>query len=272
MAHVFVRKPGTPMPPPEMEPAISRLQSLIFEIEALGDVSRCRVCCKEGLTKEHIPAKSAGNRKSLYSFQIDHAASQTAGTVQWASALIQANIRTALCGSCNNHSGAWYNSAYLRLVWAASRVSKPENAGETCEIKVALQPLRALKQALTHLLVACQPGITSKYPSLRTFLTEKTKSGSISPLRLFLFLSALQKVGRASGLAAVIELDKKRVRLLGEFVFWPLGWLVTLDDSVPDGTIEVTGWSQFEYGEKKELTLSVPCRSITSPYPETFGS
>jgi hypothetical protein len=78
--------------------------------------------------------------------------------------------------------------------------------------------------------------------------------------------------GRTSGLASSVDLDRRLGRILAEFSFWPLGWVLTFDDVPLDGAIDVSCWFEIGFHEKQRVTLSVPCQWALSPYPADFRS
>ncbi len=73
-----------------------------------------------------------------------------------------------------------------------------------------------------------------------------------------------------SGLAMSIDLQRRAGRLIDEFSFGPLGWLVTFDGSEVEGTVDVSSWTERGYHDKGVVKLVVPCQWAISSYPADF--
>lgn len=270
MSHAFVIKPGDERRFPEVATEVDRLQAAMLSIEALGNLSMCRVCAvRPATTKEHVPSRKAGNRGRMLHGSVDHAQSVASGWLAWVFRPIQGNTFESLCRPCNNHTGSWYNPAYVKFSAHCQQFAKSENVGRLCPIQLEVHPQRVLKQALTSLLATSQPGLTTQYPHLRDLVIGKEAQGSLKPARLRLFLLA-NRGGRSSGLSFWVNYEKQYGQLVTEFSFWPLGWLLTLDDRPVEGAVDVSDWSEVGYHDKKQINLSVPCQWAVTPYPADF--
>jgi len=251
----------------------ARVRAEIAEIVSLGSDTACRLCGVEtALTEEHAPSRKAGNRGGLIRGMIDHAASAAGGSVVWRGQMIQGGAKyDSLCAACNNTTGSWYNGAYVRLVRAAVKLAAPRTAGAAYDVAV-LNPQRVAKQALVSIVATSQPGLTTRYPHIRTLLCEKEARGSIAPLRLWLYLKATPG-GVATGLATGLDIDRGLGNLLAGFSFWPLGWIMTIGDVAEvKGTVEVSAWSELAYMDRGPIEVKIPCQWAISPYPGDFRS
>src|SRR2546426_96206 len=121
---------------------------------------------------------------------IDDAATSAAQAVRWRSERIYGATYETLCASCNNHTGSWYNPAYVRFVRRAAPFARAENAGEVCRFDVAVHRQRVAKQAIASFAATSQPGLTEKYPVLRQLLLDRTAQQPIAPVHLWLYLRA----------------------------------------------------------------------------------
>ncbi len=257
--------------PPEMEAERQRLEAELAAIDAAGNEDACHVCgSRENLTEEHTPSKKAGNPPRIVRASIDHERTVELGTVVWTPELIQggATMRT-LCETCNNRSGRWHNPAYIRLVRHCEPLATPENAGRVLDVTLTLHPQRVAKQALTTLVATMQSGVTARFPHVRQLLVEAEARGTLAPLRLGLFLPA-NKGGRPTGITGSMNRDRRAGRLMAEFSFWPLGWVLAFDDQPVQGTADVSGWTSYGYHDRIDLTVGIPCQWALYAYPADF--
>ncbi len=271
MLKMWVTRPGDERHFPGMEAEAARLMAEIAEIEALGNPSTCCICGSQAaLTAEHAPSKKAGNVGPMFRGMIDDAASAVAGAVRWRSERIYGATLETLCASCNNHTGSWYNPAYVRFVRLASPFAQPKNAGRSCPLNVTAHRQRVAKEALASFAASSQPGITARYPVLRELLLDRTAIRRIAPLRLWLYLRA-NPGGMMTGFA--LKLERRKGHLVAGFAFWPLGWILTLGDvDADENVIDVSDWTELDYNDKTPVTISVPCQWAVSPYTGDFRS
>jgi len=270
MSHVFVVKPGEDRHLPKVAEIAQRLQNEVLSIEQLGDEAKCRVCAQQPAdTDEHAPSKSAGNRGRVLHGRVNYQQSVASGRLTWEVEQTQRVVFRTLCRPCNNNSGSWYNPDYVTFSKHCEALAIPQNAGRMCEVQLRVRPQRVLKQALVSLLAVSQAGLTVKHPHLRDLVTRKEATRSLSPCHLWLYLRA-NPGARSSGLGFRLEFSSGPGQLLAEFSFWPLGWLITLDEAPVPGAVDVSAWSAAEFEVEQELTLAVSCQWAVSPYPADF--
>jgi hypothetical protein len=258
---------------PELEAARQRIEAEVQAIEACGDENACHLCARrEDLTEEHTPSKRAGNPARIVEAAIDYEQTIEQGALAWAVKLVQGGARRrSLCGRCNNSTGSHYNPAYVRLVRRCAPLATPENARRAVAVEV-VHPQRVAKQALTTLVATMHPGVTGRFPQLRDLLLDASARGTLAPpLRLGFFLRANQG-GRPTGIVASLNRESLAGRLLAEFSFWPLGWVLTFDDVPVEGTTDVSDWLHYGYNERVDLTMGVPCQWAVYSYPADFRS
>jgi hypothetical protein len=269
MAKVWVIKPGEEELLPGLEGEAERLQRELAHIESLSTESACRLCGHETeLTEEHAPSKKAENTGRMTRGIIDDAASRTSGKVVWQEELIQGAKYDSLCARCNNNTGSWYNSAYVKFVRACQKVAAPKNAATVCEVQIA-NPQHMAKQALTSIVATSQPGLTTRYPDLRALLLDKEDRRRITPIQLWLYLK-VNPGGVTTGLAIGFDLDRRQVHLFAGFSFWPLGWIITIGGVEVRGALDVSAWTERDYRERGPVTATIPCQWAISPCPEDF--
>lgn len=259
--------------PTQLEPEAIRLQAELDAVECLGHEQTCRICGAPELTEEHSPSKRAGNPQRIIGGSVDYDRTVASGEVQWSMELKQGGATTdTVCGACNNSTGRWYNPAYIRLVNAAIPLAVVANAGTQQEIALdVIHPQRVAKQAVTHLLATSQSGVTDRYPHVRRLLADAEHCETLSPLRLGMYVR-VNRGGRRSGITKYLSTESGKGRLLAEFSFWPLGWVLAFDDAPVEGTLDVSDWTMtYGYHEKSALRLAVPCQWARWAYPADFG-
>src|SRR5262245_60547031 len=121
------------------------------------------------------------------------------------------------------------------------------------------------------ILATSQAGVTARYPHLREMILNAEAARRLEPLRLWLYLRS-NPGGRNSGVASSINIETGRGRVLAEFSFWPLGWVLTLDDVPVDEAIDVSSWFEFGHHEKREVTVTAPCQWALTAYTCDFRS
>lgn len=269
MSLMWVSHPGTQPPnSPKLLKSIEEQQVEFDKIDSLGSIYSCRLCGSDrGLTREHSPSKASVNKGKLITFSI---APIITRFLEWRGDVIQGGSRhESLCRDCNNKTGSWYNPTYVKFVRTCAPIANVDNAYKTVNINANIYPSRLFKQALTHIIATCQPGLCVRYNDLKEMILNKEESLDISPLKIGLFIR-VNKGGRHSGITIFVDTTKEEARLIAEFSFWPLGWIMTFDNSSLDGTLDVTSWSLINGDEKVNLNISVPCQWCVSPYPGDF--
>jgi hypothetical protein len=270
MSHIAVANPKDREKLHGMDKELAKARMQVLEIESLGNPNTCRICGNvTDLSKEHSPSKKAGNVGKLLYAEIDPEQSKKQGWVVWKTKQIQGIVYQALCKRCNNNTGSWYNPAYLKFSNACSKLASRQHVGSLCTLNIKVHPQRVFKQALTSIIASCQPGLTAKYPFLRSFLVNRENKIFAEPIHLWLYLLA-NRGARISGIFSLVDLERKKSRLLAEFSFWPLGWILVFDKYPIFGAIEITQWGNIDYHESTELSIEVPCQWALGPYPLDF--
>lgn len=256
--------------PEDVQAAMQRVHAEIAAIEAAGNEDACHVCGAGELTDEHTPSRRAGNNRPVFRGALDYDATVAAGEVAWTLEKLQrgATMQT-VCGKCNNSSGRWYNPAYIRVSERCRPLATPENAGHICAVEFTGHPQRVAKQALTTLIATSQSGITATFPHLRQLLLDAEERGVLTPLRLGLFLRA-NDAGRTTGITGNVDRARRAGRLVAEFSFWPLGWVLTFDGQPFPGTVDVSNWTEYGFHERIDLAVDIPCQWAIGPYAGDF--
>ncbi|MCK5450456.1 MAG: hypothetical protein KAI70_01675 [Candidatus Omnitrophica bacterium] len=271
MALTWVTRPGSNVPDdPELLKSIDSKQKEFSTIDSMSDEECCRVCGATGdLSLEHTPAKAAFNKTSFLALSMRH---PLEAFVQWQGRKVQGGSKDkTLCKTCNNNTGSWYNAEYVKFARKCAFHAKPENAGKSITLSLKAYPNRLIKQALTNICSVSQPGLCKRHRTLKELIQQKEMVASISPLKVGVFIN-VNNVGRSSGVTVFVDNNRKIARLIAEFSFWPLGWILTFDDISYPGILDVSEWTNIDNGEKRQLTLEMPCQWVAGPYPGDFRS
>jgi hypothetical protein len=270
MAEFWVIRPGEEQHLPAIEAEAGRLQEELRSIKSLNDESTCRLCGAHApLTMEHTPSKRAGNRGRMIHQVIDYVSSVASRIIKWKAETVQGVKSKSLCGTCNNRTGSWYNPAYIKFARYCREFARPRNAGKLCRLELSLHRQRVAKQALLSLVATSQPGLTARYPDLRTLLLDKEDRRPLPPIQLWLYLKANPEA-RFTGITIALDRQRGKGHLVAEFSFWPLGWLMTLGDVTVRGAVNVSAWTELDYYDRATVTEEVPCQWAISPYPGDF--
>lgn len=248
------------------------IERIIGEIEHNSFPSRCCLCGVMGkLSNEHTPSKKAANTFDGVSLQIDDSASRHYGKLKWLSKNFQGGVvHRTLCEKCNNMTGGKYNPEYIRFARTCLRLSKIYPNAKSLKLDGYYRLSRIAKQALTTIVATCSSGLTEKYPEIRELLCKPEQIRMPGSFRLHMYLMINWNLVRITGLAVTANLDEKVARLVAEFAFKPLGWVLTFDVGAIDGAIDVTDWLGFGYDARTQLNITVPRNWIVTAFPLDF--
>jgi len=122
----------------------------------------CCLCGTVGLLSfEHVPPQSAFNDSSVFLAEIK----RLLGRDWWADSDDEIEGRTqqrgagqyTLCEACNNKTGGWYVSDYVRLAQAAMPALSVAKAGDVVGIPVDIRPLRVFEADPGYVLQRLRP-------------------------------------------------------------------------------------------------------------------
>ena len=248
---------------------IDKTQLFISSVEKSSKQGVCHLCGKPEVSREHTPSKAAFNKKDLLVLKV---AKPLQRFLRWILEFQQGgNVAHTLCKECNNLSGAWYNSAYVKLARACSKYSNTNTAGQKVDVKCSTYPFRIVKQALIHVVSSSQSGLTECVPILREFLKNKEQRIENPPFRIGLYIRA-NTGARYTGLACGINIQQEEIDILSEFSFWPLGWVLAFEGTSLGDLCDVTSWMNLDYHDKQNIDLTVPCHWAIQAYPKDFRS
>ncbi len=270
--NIIVANPSDPLTQELLKEILGPVEQKLAEIEKGTLESKCRFCGKVGqLTEEHTPSKKAFNFMDAISFGMNEEETLKLRQPVWEAEQLQGGSRVkSLCSGCNNKTGAWYNSEYLRFVRSCRDIAQEKAAGTTVSFSKTFRPSRVIKQGLATLTATCQSGLLEVHPEIGDLLRNRDQKGALKNAKVYVYLRANKGFIRSTGIATVCDLKKKRARLLAEFSAWPVGWLLVLDEEPFEGAADVTSWLELDYNERRTIELKLPCHLAGTPYPADF--
>jgi hypothetical protein len=235
---------------------------------------KCYICGEVSkLSKEHMPPRKAFNDCKVLLAKIDR--ERTKAEVRWRKEQRQGgNFEFVLCEDCNNKTGSWYGNEYVKFVKVCAKYANSENAGKMVSIQIhGLFPLLVAKEAIAIICASSGPGLSQAHPELRKLILDKYSQGISNCLRLFAYLRC-HAGGRSSGVAGILDFDfkngKSKSRIVAEFSWWPVGWILAFDDNTTIMATDITRWCNFGYDEQRSVTLELPCHWAVTAYPLDF--
>jgi len=234
-------------------------------------MARCAICGQNRkLTKDHVPLKSAYNDTPLLLYHMivytHHDRKYMKGTTSTG-----AFVKETICEDCNNHTGAWYGSAYADFTKQMAHYADRCPSGEvivhpnSAKIYTSLHiyPARVIKQALCMFCVTCETRLADEhpnmYPEIRKRILDKYSRGKIGGLKLWLYIRSVHG-GMLSGLLRLYNTHRS-IHYSGhysEVSFWPAGWVMTLNGKEMPKLCEVTHWLEYDYDDKDNVWVLLP--------------
>lgn len=229
----------------------------------------CWLCGRwANLTREHIPPRSAFNDRPLLLYDVERH-SNIIGRLEWAGRREKGLIAVSLCGECNTKCGGQYGSHYVEFLRkVAERVGKARN-GERILVAGIHRPLSILKAITQSFVSANGPAFVNANSWVRKFL--RSSRNRDWPRDVFLYVFGTKSSGgRKSGVAGFYEVHARRIRVVAEFTFWPLGSVLSFDELKDPRLAPIHHWSQFEYSYEGTVDLWLTINPVATAYPLDF--
>ena len=200
---------------------------------------KCHLCGKQAkLTFEHIPPQKANNDKEAHVIMGDTLMQHIGGVKKpWElSGLKYKNMQRGmggytLCESCNNLTGTWYASYYIKFAnvvgyLLTNKIDTNEVQAFGVQIK-DMYPLRIIKQVLCMFVSTMHPEFLDVNKDLREFILDKNSSKlDKSKYRISMYALKEHK-NQWSGLNTMIT--ENGVRVVAFMDLYPLGFILELD-------------------------------------------
>ncbi len=234
-------------------------------------VGNCWLCGQfRELTEEHTPPRSAFNDHSILLQSIDKLTEQL-GRVIWEGQMVRGWTTHSLCGECNNKSGGQYGSHYADFIKDVAETVDKVADGDGVSV-VVRRPLSILKQVMLNFVTANGQHFVKTHPWIRKFL--RSSRNRDFPPDWYVYAFAVKGTsGRKSGVSGFYDLIQKRINVVAEFTFWPLGTVLAFQpmDNYPLAPIH--HFARYEYTDSRaKLVLNLPVNPASSAYPVDFRS
>lgn len=233
---------------------------------------KCAVCGEHGrLSFEHVPPHSAFNSDPIFIQKAEHLFQHGSHQFGKRSRSNRGFGRHTLCATCNNHTGDWYARDFSSFVKQAMIIIKEKKDTQIIEGRYCIKPLNVLKQITTMFMSANFGGHLQPDPELTQFVLKKSQRHLPKKYRIYLY-STLSKQKRMMGMQ-VIRLADGSINKWSEINFQPFGYLLTEDSSPPnDFMVDITHFSDFEYGQEMTCDISTAYLKVSSPYVGTYDN
>src|ERR1035441_5807937 len=227
----------------------------------------CRLCGKiRPLSVEHVPPEAAFNDAKVLFHRMRFNGPEVE---RFAEEKTTGNSLTVLCQRCNNTTGRIYGGEYVNFVKEVANHAYGRSHGERVQFVTMTYPLRIVKQTVT-MLCATSGKLGPETAYIRSFVKDRLKEGLPDGYRLFAFVPEVRGLGRTTGVGAFLSLEEKRVVIYSETTWWPLGWILTLNDEEITRAVEVTGWAKYDFRTRRKIDMDLPVLSARGDYGADF--
>jgi len=235
----------------------------------------CCICGKEGkLSFEHVPPRSAFNDHPVFVANIKELIGNWDGELR----SIKGKVHQlgagdyTLCEKCNNDTGAWYGNAFADWAYQAFRVLTFARGAPSLYYNFRVFPLRVIKQIVCMFFSSNGPDFRIVHPELVKFVLDREASHLKPSIRIYTYYN-LAPVSRQSGIASLLNVERRKGYTFSEVAFLPLGYLMTLDSEVPDKRpIDISFFADYLYDDLKEFSFRLPVLPVYTYFPADYRS
>lgn len=232
---------------------------------------KCWLCGEHRvLTLEHIPPRSAFNDHTILLQSVDRL-TEKVGHIIWQGETVRGWTERSLCAECNNTTGGKYGVHYVEFIKdVAEKIDKVAD-GDTLSA-VVNRPLSILKQVIQNFVTANGQHFVTTHPWLKKFL--RSSRNRDFPHDWYVYAFAVKGTGgRKSGVGGFYDLIKKRLCVVAEFTFWPLGTVLAFQPMDDYRLAPIHQYAKYEYTDARaKLILDLPVNPAASAYPVDFRS
>lgn len=235
----------------------------------------CHLCGEyKNLTFEHIPPKKANNRKNaklLTGKEIFNIKKlKTGKSLRYINQQQGAGDYT-LCKECNNNTGNWYASEYIKfaneityILTNEINIDKAKGIGLDSE-KLYFQ--RIIKQVLCMFLSTIQPEYIMQFRDIREYVLNRYSNNfDINKYRVSMYLLKKYEISH-SGVMSVVVNDNDRlfIRKVAIMNLYPIGFILEINppDKEMADTTNITKFTTLRYDELKKVVMTF---SISEKY------
>jgi|SRR5271165_1055265 len=179
-----------------------------------------------------------------------------------------------LCESCNNKTGHWYGTAYVKFAKQGMGYLQASRYASSFLLSFRIHPLRLIKQIMCMFMSANGPKFQGAQQDLVRFVLNPDIRHLPSHLRLFAFYSIGDR-SRSSGVSGVLKgygTESPENYVFSEFTFPPFGYVLTFNCPAPDSRLVDISYlaDDFAYKEERTIWLRLPVLPIFTFYPTDY--
>ena len=242
-----------------------------------GDKKKILVSARSGsvgkLSFEHVPPRAAFNDRPVLvaadinqiieKFDCDFTNIKTKKHQRGAGAF-------SLCEKCNNDTGSWYGNSFADWAFQAYKILKYTEGEPSLYYQFSIFPLRVIKQIICMFFSANGPKFHDAHPDLVKFVLNKDDKYIKQEIRIYTYFS-LGGISRQSGIAGLLNLNKRCHHLFSEIGFFPLGYVMTIESEVPDNRpVDISFFANYSYNDFKEISLRIPVLPLSTYFPGDY--
>jgi hypothetical protein len=224
-----------------------------------GEKGICRLCKEEKeLTKEHVPPRSAHNRRTKYtvgSFE-DFMQEKNPLDAEVKGTFEQGGVGYySYCSQCNTLLGHRYVNAYKDWVLAASQLMH-KNDYNKYEYRIVEQsPNKILKQIVSMFIAIHEPEFTDANPELLAFVKDENSKTLSDKYRIFMYLNT-EGMMRYNVVSAVLKISPPGAIVCSEITYPPYGYVLTFDHKAKQPILaDITYFKDYEPNALTHLDL-----------------
>lgn len=246
---------------------------------------KCKLCGKmKSLTFEHVPPEKAFNSQAVKGFPFEESINLMTGAdgrKPWDFSGLKGKINQRgggeyfLCEECNNNTGSWYMSEYVRMVHTFHEIiqkEKLEHGNRYCYELLDLHPLRIFKAVMTMFCDINNECLGNK--KIRQFLLDKESTDfPIDKYQIYMSMIS-PSMCRITGVS-VMHLSGVGMVTVSEISRYPVGFSLYIDKPetyTPPGLL-INEFAKRQYDEKANIIFQgIPYLEINSLFPDDFRS
>lgn len=236
----------------------------------------CRLCHIETeLTFEHIPPRSAFNKKTRYQSVpfLDAMKMEDPLNGKPKGKLNQGGVGFhSYCEKCNNFLGLEYVNAYKD--WAqlgAYLLSKPE--ATSCHFKAEkMLPNEILKQIISMFIAINEPWYGEAHPELLDFVKNPDSIELHEKYRIFAYL---KRPGQIRYLPFLVQgsFSQRKPVTLSEIAYKPFGYIMTYgDNSERSSMVDITCFKNAKPKKETVIEMNINIFDTHIPLPMDYRS
>lgn len=245
----------------------------------------CKLCGKQKkLTFEHVPPEGAFNFHAVKEFSPEVTIDMMTGAggrKPWDFSGLPGKVNQRggggyyLCSECNNNTGSWYISEYVKLANTFHHIitTNELKVGSTCSFHLRdVFPLRILKAIMT-MYCDINEGCMGD-DQLREYLMNKEATGfNGDKYKVYLYMAS-PGMRRISGISIMFINGIGQVET-SEVGSYPIGTILCIDkpEAYHPAGLLLNSFAEFGYNDKCDVDIcGIPYLEINTLFPADFRS